>query len=62
MDEPLADDARGRRACPVGIIGLIASSDTMSNVDKVLTLVGRGTKLTVGPRCAERYVAVHVTS
>ena len=44
MDEPFADVAGGRRACPVELVGLIASLDTMSNADKVLASVGRGTK------------------
>ena len=51
-DELFADVAQGSRARSVGVIGLIASSGTMSNIGKVLALVGRGTKLILGPRYA----------
>ena len=57
--ELFAHVAQGRRAHSVRIVGPIASAGT---IDKVLGLVGRGTKLIIGPRYAERDVEVHVTS
>jgi hypothetical protein len=45
-DEPFT---AGRRERSVEIVGLIAASDVMPNIDEVLALVGRRTKLIVGP-------------